>query len=620
MRLHDVIPANLFWPLANHLWQSTLFAVLIAMLAFALRNNGAQARFGLWFAASLKFLLPFSLLIAAGSHLQWTKTVPIAPHGISATVQQFSQPFNDPLLVATRGSATAANHAAGGWAIALAAIWGCGVLLVLMRWLRQWLVLSAAVRAGTPVPLSAPIRVVTTPCRLEPGVFGIVRPVLLLPSGIADHLAPAQLAAIVAHELCHVRRRDNLTAAFHMLIEAIFWFHPLVWWIGSRLLEERERACDEEVLRLGNQPRVYAESILKTCQFYLESPLACMSGVTGSDLKKRVVRIMSQSMAGRLNNGKKLLLAAAALASVCLPIVLGLSSAPRISAQTQGANGAAFETVSIKPSDAMGRNVMFGIRPGGWFSAKGVTLRMLVEEAYGVKDSQVSGLPDWADSDHYDVEGKPDESVSSTLSKLSPDENKVQMMRMLQAMLADRFQLSLGHETKELPVYVLQVGKNGPKFHEAANAPPAQSMPSEEGQMSEEGQIMTSAAPMQRRQGIFMAGRGNLTLSGADLKMFANVLSRMAGRVVIDKTGLTGKYDLNLQWTPEDGEGPMLRGGAPNGPAGTSNGPAGLGGTPDASGASLSTALQEQLGLTMESQKAPVDILVIQSVEKPSQN
>jgi bla regulator protein blaR1 len=88
----------------------------------------------------------------------------------------------------------------------------------------------------------------------------------LLPEGIFDRLTPTQLEAVIAHELCHVRHRDNLIAAIHMFVETAFWFHPLVWWIGKRMVEERERACDEEVLRLGSEPRVYAEGILKCVQ------------------------------------------------------------------------------------------------------------------------------------------------------------------------------------------------------------------------------------------------------------------------------------------------------------------------------------------------------------------
>src|SRR5262249_39720639 len=130
---------------------------------------------------------------------------------------------------------------------------------------------------------STGVQMVCSSAAFEPGVVGILRPVLVLPSTIASHLDRAQLDAIVPHELCHVRRRDNLTAALHMLVESIFWFHPLVWWLGARLVEERERACDEEVVRLGNEPQVYAEGILHVCKTYIESPIACAAGVTGAN-------------------------------------------------------------------------------------------------------------------------------------------------------------------------------------------------------------------------------------------------------------------------------------------------------------------------------------------------
>ena len=93
---------------------------------------------------------------------------------------------------------------------------------------------------------------------IEPGVFGIVRPVLMWPAGIEDRLSGEQIEAILAHEVAHVRRRDNLAALIHMLVEAVFWFHPLAWWIGARLVDERERACDEEVVRRGTEPDVFS--------------------------------------------------------------------------------------------------------------------------------------------------------------------------------------------------------------------------------------------------------------------------------------------------------------------------------------------------------------------------
>src|SRR6202040_2187662 len=143
-------------------------------------------------------------------------------------------------------------------------------------------------------------------------------------------LSPSEMNAILAHELCHVRRRDNLLALIHMIVQAIFWFHPLVWWIGARLVDERERAGDAEVVRLGSDPQVYAESILKTCQFYVESPLVCVSGVTGSGLKQRIEAIMRGHGGQQLNIWRKLLLATFGVMAVALPISTGALNAPLI--------------------------------------------------------------------------------------------------------------------------------------------------------------------------------------------------------------------------------------------------------------------------------------------------
>ena len=126
-------------------------------------------------------------------------------------------------------------------------------------------------------------------------------PILLVPQGIADQLTPSQLAPVLAHELCHVRRRDNLTAGIHMVAEALFWFHPLVWWIGARLVDERERACDEDVLRIVGTPLACAEGILRVCQRYVETPLVCVSGVGGSNLRKRLEAIMANRVGIRLD-------------------------------------------------------------------------------------------------------------------------------------------------------------------------------------------------------------------------------------------------------------------------------------------------------------------------------
>src|SRR5262249_44343611 len=147
----------------------------------------------------------------------------------------------------------------------LFAIWMCGVVGISISWWVRWRRIRAAVRAGSPVDLGLPIRAISSPSFLEPGIFGVFRPVLLLPDGIFESLTPDQWKSVLAHELCHVRHRDNLIGLLQMFVEAVLWFHPLVWWIGKRIIQEREKACDEEVLRLGNEARTYAQGILKVC-------------------------------------------------------------------------------------------------------------------------------------------------------------------------------------------------------------------------------------------------------------------------------------------------------------------------------------------------------------------
>lgn len=137
---------------------------------------------------------------------------------------------------------------------------------------------------------------------------------------------------MIKHELCHWRRRDNLTGAIHMIVTLLFWFHPLVWWIGRRLVIERERACDESVLASGNDPVDYAESILEICRFYARSPLVCAAGVAGANLKDRVERIIRNTAVAKVGLLKSLVLAGVAAGAVMIPLAAGLL-APHAQAQ-----------------------------------------------------------------------------------------------------------------------------------------------------------------------------------------------------------------------------------------------------------------------------------------------
>jgi TonB family protein len=311
--------------IGNHLWQSTLTLTAIAAVAAMLRNHGAHVRYWLWWAASVKFLVPFSLLTALGSvigaNLWRPGEPPISLVEWRATLDLLqpirTNPFWTPL------------------ATALLAAWSVGFAAVAVTWLKRALEVRALLRASTPYTAALPPiagggpEVRATASLAEPVLVGFARPVLLLPHGIAERLSPAQLGAVVAHELAHWRRRDNLTAAVHMLVEAVFWFHPLVWWVGARLVEERERACDEAVVRGGHDGRTYAEGILNVCEHYVASTLQCAAGVTGADLKRRVVEIARSRVMSELPIQKRILLGTFALVTLLTPIVFGMAQGDR---------------------------------------------------------------------------------------------------------------------------------------------------------------------------------------------------------------------------------------------------------------------------------------------------
>jgi bla regulator protein blaR1 len=323
--------------IADHLWQSTLFALAAAlMVGLVLRRNRANERYWLWLAASLKFLLPFSLLVSVGNHLAFALDYEQQQHGWQIAVNRLSQPFSPD------GANSVPSNPTQLLGVVLLLVWACGFLTVVTVWLWRWQAIARTIHQGIPLEhgpeaqilrqmqqtlgVRKPITLLQCPSSLEPGVVGIFRPVLLWPEGISAHFSPSHLQAVIAHEVSHVRRRDNLAAMLHMLVEAVFWFHPLVWWLGARLMRERERACDESVLELGSERSIYAESILKTCQFCISSPLPLLSGVTGAQLKQRIVDIMTGDATHRLGSSRKLVLSTAAACAFVAPMVLGVCS------------------------------------------------------------------------------------------------------------------------------------------------------------------------------------------------------------------------------------------------------------------------------------------------------
>lgn len=576
--------------LENHLWQSTLFCCIVALLTLALRRNRAAVRHGLWLTASVKFLVPFSVLIGLGSQIGWRKAPILYPPQFEAVSQ-----FSEPLAVLASPARPVSPGSSSPVPAVLFSLWFCGFAANGLAWWRRWQQVRAVWRAASPLPLNLPIRVLSSGARLEPGVFGILRPVLLLPAGLSEHLSRAQFDAIIAHELCHVRRRDNLAAAAHMLVEALFWFHPLVWMIGVRMQEERERACDEEVLLTGVGPQDYAEGIVAVCRFYLKSPLACASGITGAGLKRRVETIMLNRAPENMSAGRKLSLFAAGALAITLPLVVGVVQAPSVAAQepakplpqlTATSSLPEFEVASIKPSAPDG-NLKVVFAPGGKLFITNATLRFLIKIAYDIGDDQLAGGPRWMGSKRFDLAAIPDIPLGGDPKNMAPDQilvfHKPTRLR-LQRLLADRFQLELRKESEPMPIFVLVVAKGGPKKLTAT---------------SNAGDSQLNASP----------GGGVLSASGVDMATLAKFLSEgQTGRPVVDMTCLTGKYDFNLEWSPDTAPTTL-----PSANAADQQ-------SVDAGGISIFTALQQQLGLKLTARTSAADRLVVVHAELPSAN
>ncbi len=318
---------------ASHLWQSTFVAVVAVALAWLLRSNRASVRYWIWFAASMKFLVPFAALAAAARALPW-------PHWAIPDSEAVAA-VNVVFRLADVNVGTAAESAS--WLIV--AVWLGGSLIVIARWWWEWNRVTGIARDSEPIAegpvhealrrlesaagIKTPMTIVSSRDNLEPGIVGIWKPVLMWPGHLSNNLKNDHVEPIMAHELCHVIRRDNLLASAHMVVSAVFWFHPVVWWIGMRLIEERERACDEQVLSIGQSPATYAAGILKTCELCVASSLVNVPGITGGDLKKRISRIMRAEPGAPLGTTKKAALLVAFCAVVAGPIVAGAGLPPR---------------------------------------------------------------------------------------------------------------------------------------------------------------------------------------------------------------------------------------------------------------------------------------------------
>jgi beta-lactamase regulating signal transducer with metallopeptidase domain len=315
MLFHRILAEWSQWlwpPLANHLWQTTLFVLMVWGAARLLRGMTARVRYFIWLIALVKFLLPSVLLTLACSRigLDLALTSPAAHTGVDM-IYQIAQPI---LPNIDQGTVPAAERVANASLLSaekhhelyclLSLVWVAGFAIISARWLiRRWrlmLVLRSGVeissgreavvfnRALSWLLPHREIKLVAVPGLQDMGVWRIWRPIVLLPDGMAEKLSDPELEAVMMHELVHVIRSDNLKDTWRMLLCSLLWFHPLIWLIDRELLAEREVICDEAVVRYCGDAKAYAAGLWKVAQYGFGWHFAGISRAAGSTLLRRI--------------------------------------------------------------------------------------------------------------------------------------------------------------------------------------------------------------------------------------------------------------------------------------------------------------------------------------------
>jgi uncharacterized protein (TIGR03435 family) len=578
--------------LIHFLWQGVmivaLYAVVRRWMAHASRPNTRY------------ILACVALAVMLGAPMvTWILTAPMDAVAVStylidrvpfAASTTATVPVTLPETVSREQSARFLPWVVAAWLAGAMAFW----IRLIAGWMAAARIRSTQVRQAPPewqqtlnrlkarVGVTRPVRLLISALVQTPAVVGWLKPVVLVPIGALTGLPSEQVEALLIHELAHIRRYDYLVNIFQSVAEALLFYHPAVWWVSGHIRAEREMCCDDVAVSLTGDAFTYALALTE-----LESSrpgrLHAAMAANGGSLSNRIGRLLGQSRPGSLTLSGRGIVVSAILAAITIGGVLAQSAAaPR------------FDVASIK----LHKNGAFvGLTvdalPGGRLTAQYATVRLLMQKAYGVKSFQIVGGPDWIDTDGYTVEAK---------AEGNPSQSQVWMM--LQSLLEDRFQLKIHRESRELPAYALTVAKKGFKLE-----------PPKEGDCPPEN----SSAPGQSAGipcgvAVTMLNGPAPRILGRDISManLTQALTNILGRTVIDKTGFAAKFDVRLEFARDE----ELAGLLSNSSQVRSQEP----GPDDAGNQSILVAIQEQLGLKLEPAKGPGEVIVIDHLERPTEN
>jgi uncharacterized protein (TIGR03435 family) len=445
---------------------------------------------------------------------------------------------------------------------------------------------------ATRIGVSRRVRVITSGLSQGPATLGALRPVILVPSAVILGLTPQQFEAVLAHELAHIRRHDFLVNVVQVLVETLFFYHPAIWWASRRIRIERELCCDDIAVQCCGEPLVYAQALTSIARLPIPSPRFVL-GARSGPLLYRIQRVLGlEPRANAMSLWPPIL---------AIGLVLGCAAVNAGWAQTTAPQR--FEVASVKPNRSGRLAISIDLPGPRRFTATNVPLDNLIRFAFNVDDTRMTGGPGWINTERFDIVATSERDIP-TWTTAGPPEMVLSMMRTL---LAERFNLATHIESRELPVYALVTSRDDKKLgpRAAVTTTDCASMLS-----GKSGPQPPPSAPGEPPVCGMRIGPGQMLLGSVPMSQFASVLGPFARRIVIDRTGLAGNYNLQLSWTPQG----MRLGGAPP-PDGTPLPPVP---PPDPNGASLFVSIQEQLGLKLEPSRAALDVVVIDRVDRPT--
>ena len=406
---HQLLAAvsSSLWPaLLDHLWQGTLFAGVVWLFCLLAKRASSKTRYGIWLLASVKFAVPTVLFVQFLAplhiHALWPGEV-VSSSSVRAAMEfPLTKNSGAPTVDISRlePNPPTAEIAHAELYCSLTLVWVLGCLFFLRLWWHRHCTMKARLREGEPVVSGRvletlhrvktqlqerrPVTLILSSDFPEPGVCGIRRPKLVLPKRVLEALTNQELEAILLHEIAHVRRHDNLVGLFQSWLGCVFWFHPVIWLIDRQLLEERERACDEEVLSHSPSCQQYLSSLLKVFRSSVGEKLAGASLITGSNLKRRIDHMQSHVSRKSSVASHRLMILGFALAWI-VSVIATVPANQKVLVAKQGPESAKAPTPSRPeelPSAAL-KGVAGGVRGGVVGGIKNGVVDGIVEEVKG---------------------------------------------------------------------------------------------------------------------------------------------------------------------------------------------------------------------------------------------